>query len=987
MTDGSRPTGDVHLRAMRRLLLTLIAGAALAAGCDDGGGLDTARGRLAFAPASLDFGEVPVGGVGAQRLAITALDVAVDDVTFAIEAPFEITGAPPTRIERSGTTVDLAFRPTAGGTFDGDLVVTAGGETYRVPLTGRGASTGLRLVYDGPTCADGGVSFGAVPRFQEVRRTFAVEATGNLTADVVGVYLEPGMSADVGIVSPREQRHVLAPGERLDVVVVYFPSDNGADEALLTFELANGATYQVPLCGLGAAVSICIEPNPLALDAAPIDATARGTFTVRSCNDEPLVVTSVIIIDDAAHPSDEGFGVVVPDRLSTPLPTNATVDIGVTFTAATVGEAEAWVRVESNDPLMPSSFVRVTAEAKPPCQLRVAPDRISFSNVPVGSTEVRRALLFNDNPRECAIVRTGIAGVDAASFSIETSSTTTLAPGEALLIPITYTPTTDTRVETAQLEVVTGDDFTSSVSLFGAAFLDPGCHLDIRPNALAFGAVDVGVLHARNVTVRNLSPVTCEIVSASWLAGSSPAFTVGTPMPLVLGPRETRTLAVQIDAATTGAHAGTLHLDTTDIDESTLDVAVHALAREAGICVQPDRLDFGTTNLPQMQSVTISACGADDLDLTSIAFQVPVDAELSIVGLPALPTTLAAGDTLVVDVRYAPADAFADWGVLRIDSSDVLRPSVSVPVRGGPSEFPPETGENLYVWQQQAIMRFPLQGGLPGAPFFGPAASPSHGCAGCHAVSPDGRYVALIEYPDLVLVDTTTNVEISTGITASVESVSWNPDINTTPPYQFVYASGEGPLSTASVSGPIGPLPGTTDAFVYKMPSWGPTGQIAAARAPSAAATTEFSFVGPVDVVIVPEAGGAPVPLAGASADSAAHYYPAWSPTGTWIALTFSPSAATTYAAADAQIRLVRADGSGTVSDLALANDLNAASSYPTWSLDGRILSFSSNRTGGVGDWDVYATFVDDANGATSAAQIIQNVNTPSFDHVAVWAR
>ncbi len=982
---ASHRAGD-YTRAMRRLLPFVIVGALV--GCEDGAGLETARGRLAFAPESIDFGEVPVGGVGTRRLAITALDVDVEGVAYAIEAPFEITGEAPARIERAGSTVDLAFRPTEGGAFEGALVVTVGEDVYRVALSGRGASTGLRLVYDGPTCEGGGVSFGAVPRFEEVRRMFSVEATGNLPADVVGVYLEPGMSSDVGVVSPREQRHVLQPGEQLPVEVVYFPSNNGADEALLTFELANGTSYQVPLCGLGAAVSICVDPDPLDIGAAPLGATARGTFAIRSCNDEPLVVTSVIVIDDAQHPSDEGFDVVVPDRLSTPLPTNATVDIGVTYDAATVGATEGWVRIESNDPITPSYFLRVTAEADPPCQLAIAPERIAYSNVPLGSTEVRRALLFNDNPRDCEVTRREIVGVDAASFTIDTSSTTTLAPGEALIVPITYTPQTGTRGETAQLEVVTGDGFVSRVELFGAAYLDPGCQLDIRPNALTFGAVDVGVLHARNVTVRNLSPVTCEIVTATWLPGSDPAFTVGTPMPLVLGPNETRSLAVQLDAPDVGAHAGTLHLDTTDVDGSIVDVAVHAFTRAAGICVSPDRIEFGSTSVPRMQSVTISACGAGDLDVSAIGFAPPVDAEFSLVGAPALPTTIPAGDTLVVDVRYAPADEFADWGVLRIDSNDVLRPSVSVPVRGGPSEFPPETGENLYVWQQQGIVRFPLQGGLPGAPFYGPGASPPRGCSGCHAVSPDGRYVALIEYPELVLIDTTTNVEITTGITASVESVSWNPDINSTPPYQFVYATGDGPLTTASVSGPIGALGGTDDgANVYKMPSWGPTGQIAAARAPIAAAATEFGFVGPVDVVLVPGAGGAPVALAGASNDSAGHYYPAWSPTGTWIAITYSPSAATTYAAADAQIRLVRANGSGGVAELPLANDLSGASSYPTWSLDGRILSFSSNRSGGVGDWDVYATFIDDANGSSSAAQLIQNVNTPSFDHIAVWAR
>ncbi|MEQ8279583.1 MAG: choice-of-anchor D domain-containing protein [Deltaproteobacteria bacterium] len=973
---------------MRRFTIAS-TGALVAAlfACDNGGGLEAARGQLVFSPESIDFGEIAVGGATAQRLTVTALNVDVD-ATFEIDAPFRINSEAPATVPRAGIALDLGFVPTEGGRADGELRVTAGEDIYTVALTGVGTAGGLRLVYDGARCDSGGVSFGAVTRFSEVHNSFFVEAAGNLPADIVGVYLAAGSSSDLGIVAPREQRHTLQPGEQLEVELVYIPSDNGADSGEVVFELATGTTFTVSLCGIGSAVSACVEPDPLDLGAVPVGSTARGTFAIRSCNDEPLVISDVTPVNDAAHPSDPGFAVELPDRLSTPLPTNASVDITATYAANDIGEATGWLRIDTNDPLTPSHYLQVTADALPPCQLRVSPERIAFANVPLGSTQVRRALLFNDNPRDCDVVRTQLVGVDAAAFSVETSSATTLAPGAALLIPITYTPTREDRVESARLEVETNNSFVSAVDLFGAAFLDPGCQLDIRPNAVSYGAVEAGVTHTREIVVRNISQFTCEVVSGVWQSGTSAAWTTTSNFPVVLGPQQTRPVTIELDADRPGAHSGVLRLSTTDVDDATVDVAVHAITRDAEICVQPDSIDFGSPSAPAMQTVTIAACGAADLDVSAIQFAAPADPEVTLLGVPSLPTTIPAGNAVTIDVRYAPNDEFADWATLQIVSADTLRPTVSVPVRGGPQEFPPETGENLYVWQSQAIYRFPLQGGSPGAPFYGPAASPSHGCSGCHAVSPDGRYVALIEYPELVLIDTTTNIEITTGITASVESVAWNPDVNTTPPYQFVYATGDGPLTTASVTGPIGALPGTDDGtYVYKMPDWGPSGQIVAARAPSAAATTDFAFVGPVDLVLVPEGGGAPALVAGASNDGGGHYYPAWSPTGTWIAYTHSVSAATTYAAADATIRLVRANQSGTVATLPFANDITGASSYPTWSLDGRILSFSSNRSGGLGDWDVYAAFVDDANGTSSSAVPIQNINTPSFDHIAIWAR
>jgi Tol biopolymer transport system component len=298
----------------------------------------------------------------------------------------------------------------------------------------------------------------------------------------------------------------------------------------------------------------------------------------------------------------------------------------------------------------------------------------------------------------------------------------------------------------------------------------------------------------------------------------------------------------------------------------------------------------------------------------------------------------------------------------------------------------------LYFWRIDGgggdIVRMPLQGALPMAtPFWGPSTGKS--CSGCHAVSPDGRFVALVDQAQnfaVRVVDTMTELEQTLSFESqSTLSISWRPDVNSAPPYQFAFDD-ERRINIASVTGGLlGTLTGADSVDYYqKMASWGPNGRIAFARSRTADSIVALS--GTSDIMLIDEGGGTPVPLAGASGNGKLNYYPAFSPDGRWIAFTQSLSP-NTYAAADAQIRLVGAAQEGQVHDLLPLNGDPplGASSYPSWSVDGSLLSFSSNRDGGLGGWDIWIAPIDAGGEAGPAVNLVQ-VNTPEFEHIARWA-
>ena len=139
---------------------------------------------------------------------------------------------------------------------------------------------------------------------------------------------------------------------------------------------------------------------------------------------------------------------------------------------------------------------------------------------------------------------------------------------------------------------------------------------------------------------------------------------------------------------------------------------------------------------------------------------------------------------------------------------------------------------------------------------------------------------------------------------------------------------------------------------------------------------------------------GVAEPVVGASGDGGAHYAPAFSPDGRWIAYTHSARGRTTYAAPDARLRLVRADQSGAVDDLAAANlplGVAGSSSYPAWSPSGRTLAFTRRIVTGRHDAynrrpaDAYIARFDPVTGTVGPGVPVPGQNTYFVERTPVF--
>lgn len=257
-------------------------------------------------------------------------------------------------------------------------------------------------------------------------------------------------------------------------------------------------------------------------------------------------------------------------------------------------------------------------------------------------------------------------------------------------------------------------------------------------------------------------------------------------------------------------------------------------------------------------------------------------------------------------------------------------------------------------------------------------------CVGCHAVSSSARRLAAISGSGIgPVVAYGLNGQPIDVPAVEASFVNWSPDGRL-----LAIADAAGDIQILNVeTGQLSPLNGANDPGVFEtMPAWSADGTtIAYVR--SEGPNDGFMVTGGADIYVVPSGGGTAGPLPGASGDGF-NYYPAYSPDGRWLAFTRHTTGSTTYAAPEAEIFLVPAGG-GAAQRLA-ANDgengialSNVSNSWPTWSLDGTQLAFTSKRNDPA--YDLFLTDID-AAGNSGRADPVEGASEPGvFEHLPFW--
>ncbi|MBT9555245.1 MAG: choice-of-anchor D domain-containing protein [Myxococcales bacterium] len=320
-------------------------------------------------------------------------------------------------------------------------------------------------------------------------------------------------------------------------------------------------------------------------------------------------------------------------------------------------------------------------------RLDARPESLVVASRGIGAVTPARIELRNvGTAGPIRIVSVRFEGEAIPELSI-TSYPESLGAGDAGGIELAYTAT-DALPDVASL-LIEHDGPAPTTVRVDVTTLPPAPVLVAKPTQVAFGDVGVGTSDQTSLTFVNegSSAVTVTGLGLELDAGAPFALSAFPALPLVVEPGDsfdcTLTYAPQPGLADR-VHLARLVVRADHPVVDGLAVPVSGYARHPGLKLDPARLDFGwlTVGKSDFLSVTLSNTGARPIAVSRLAGIT--SAEVSLIGAPAAPFTLAAGEGVGFVLRFAPfAPIGPALGVLEVESDDVRNvPMRSIPITG-----------------------------------------------------------------------------------------------------------------------------------------------------------------------------------------------------------------------------------------------------------------------------------------------------------------
>ena len=185
-----------------------------------------------------------------------------------------------------------------------------------------------------------------------------------------------------------------------------------------------------------------------------------------------------------------------------------------------------------------------------------------------------------------------------------------------------------------------------------------------------FGSVPVGTTAAATATVTATRTVRITAI------GTTAPFAATPPaLPITLTAGQTLSTPVTYSPTTTGGTTGTLTYTT---DVGTLGQSLRGTGTRAGLAASPSTLDFGTVGTGTTRSLSVDIVNTGDT-ATTITAVTPPSTPFTATGLPAAGTSVPAGGSVSIGIRYDPTEAGTQTSTLSVASSSG---PISVPLTG-----------------------------------------------------------------------------------------------------------------------------------------------------------------------------------------------------------------------------------------------------------------------------------------------------------------
>jgi hypothetical protein len=447
--------------------------------------------------------------------------------------------------------------------------------------------------------------------------------------------------------------------------------------------------------------------SKLGVDFGSVPITQRRVATLDFANVGNSDLTILKVSQDSA---DAEFSVDVTQG-QVFVAGGAAVAIPIHFVPFTTGAKAAKVTLTTDSSFLPTIEISMTGIGIKLC-VSLLPQAIDFGSVVVNTTDTQAIAMTNCSGIDVTVTLGPLKGTDPLLFTTvpAAGAVLTLHSEETASVTVQYTPLvaspTPNQAYFSMTLCSSGAGCEPLVSLRGTAV---STGLAIAPTTLDFGFVPPGRGVPRSVTLTNVAnaPIrltadpTVQNSDSTGGSSSAGAFQPGAGFPsngALIPPGQSIEVPVVFTPATTGKFTGELALSTDDANQPNVKIPLTGFGGGAVILCSPLGLEFGLnavgitstlsvlcTNIGQNvpdhpeANLFIPDPNSPDQGLTiqngDQAFQPAFDQPFPTAGL-------AAGQSVKINVTYAPIVGGVDSDTLIVSSNDSVNPKTSISLSG-----------------------------------------------------------------------------------------------------------------------------------------------------------------------------------------------------------------------------------------------------------------------------------------------------------------
>ena len=519
------------------------------------------------------------------------------------------------------------------------------------------------------------IDFGAVPVQGSSVRSLELGNIGAQPLTIIDVFLETA-SDEFNVALPALPSSISG-SELLEVTVTYTARDRNADtNALIVY--SNDPT--TPCLRIPMTTTIKATAEIMAVpDRVNFGIVRRNSDKTESIVLENIGVATLGILNiSLTAASSDAFSISgAPGAYPIALEAGENTGFSVTFNPVDTMDHTGWIEVLSNDEDTPTLLIPLTGTGGEP-EIEVFPLTVDFSGVQVGGSADRQVTVRNIGTFVLDVSDITLDAATTADYAIAPSLpyAATIAPGEEILLTVTYSPDGQGTDE-GGLHVFSDDaDEPEVIVTFSGEAVPPD--IDVTPLTVDFGRVPLHTTARRTVEIRNIGNGELSVTGASLQGGT--VFAVDQwPGASTLASLESIVVDLSFTPTDLGIAGDTMIVSSNDPDEAEVWVLLSGEGiAPPEITVAPMELDFGSVAQGQRstKSFTITNTGAQTLNITGWRFSVNAGVFGSLTS--PWPTQLDPGQSAEITMWFRPPalGIHEDW--LLIQSNDPVTPELQV---------------------------------------------------------------------------------------------------------------------------------------------------------------------------------------------------------------------------------------------------------------------------------------------------------------------